>query len=108
MSFREMKRFETMRAEMQPDCYGGKDCDQIRPRWFTYAVGDKDADITEGPLGLDANCFPPGTQVIVMEPVCPKCSEGREPIFEDGRHARYEQRCRCGFDWDTWTRETYG
>lgn len=103
-----MKRFETMRAEMQPDTCGGESCEEIAPRWFTYAEGDKDGDFA-AEFGLEAKHFPPGTSISVQEPCCPNCEEGRAPTYDDaGLFGGFASHCDCGFDWDTWTRETYG
>jgi hypothetical protein len=96
-----------MWAEMKPDMYGGETCDQIRPRWRCYALGDKDSDYT-AILTLDARTFPPGTKVIISEPVCPQCDEVRSPQYPIPDHgAIFEGPCRCGFDWDGWVAGEY-
>jgi hypothetical protein len=103
-----IKRHETMRAEMKPDLYGGKDCDQLVPRWDTYADGDKDSGMTREPLALEPRCFPPGTIVSVKEPCCPDCGETRSPIFPiPDQGPMYAGPCDCGFDWDTWVADNY-
>jgi hypothetical protein len=103
-----IERRETMRATMDPDMYGGKECDEMTPRWRCYAHGDKDSDHQQEPLTLDANMFPPGTIISVEEPVCPKCNETREPIYKDGKYLPgFAPKCRCGFDWDEWTANEY-
>lgn len=99
---------ETMWAEMKPDCYGGETCDQIEPRWYTYAAGDKQGGYEHDPLILDARGFPPGTKIVISEPVCPKCGDQREHIFphpETG--VAFVNKCDCGFDWDAWVLEQY-
>jgi hypothetical protein len=99
---------ETMRAEMNPDMYGGKECDQMEPRWWCYADGDKDGDFNHEPLTLDAQLFPPGTVISIQEPTCPKCEETREPINQPVLGGpTFLAKCRCGFDWDNWTAEQY-
>jgi hypothetical protein len=100
----QIKRRETMRAEMKPDLYAGLGCDEVAPRWWTYADGDKDGDFEHKPLALAAGLFPPGTTISIQEPVCPKCEETREPNYKDGKYLPgFKAKCRCGFDWDTWT-----
>jgi hypothetical protein len=104
----QIKRRETMRAEMKPDMYGGLDCDQMEPRWWTYADGDKDGDFEHKPLTLDAALFPPGTIISIKEPTCPECDETREPNYKDGKYLPgFVPKCRCGFDWDNWTYEQF-
>lgn len=94
---------------IRPDCYGSPECDQVEPRWHCYADGDKDADEQREPLSLDASRFPPGTKIVVHEPVCPKCGEAREPNYKDGEYLPgFVSKCRCGFDWDEWTLSQYG
>lgn len=103
-----VERRQTMWAEMRPDCYGGKTCDQIEPRWHCYAEGDKDSDYQRAPLKLDARLFPPGTKVLIEEPVCPQCKEVRSPIYPaPKRGPLFTPKCRCGFDWETWTLHQY-
>lgn len=105
----KVERHQTMRAEMVADCYAGKKCDQIRPHWNAYCEGDKQDDDFDGPLVLDMRQFPPGTMVIVSEPVCPKCGEVRSPKFpQPKRGPIFAKKCDCGFDWEAWTHEQYG
>lgn len=104
----EIKRRETMHAEMKPDVYDGPNCDQVRPRWWTYADGDKEGGFEHEPLTLDARLHPPGTRISVMEPVCPNCDETRESIIPPPATGPcFKSKCRCGFDWDNWTGEQY-
>lgn len=103
-----IKRRQSMRAEMKPDMYGGPEFDQMEPRWWTYAEGDKEGGFEHEPLTLDAKMFPPGTIISVEEPVCPKCEESREPNYKDGEYLPgFVPKCRCGFDWETWTGNEY-
>lgn len=106
----KMKYRETMRAEQAPDVYDGTECDQHRPRWVGSAEGDKEGD---GPIGetidLAAKTFPPGTRVIVLEPVCPECGEvpasKRLPIDPEIKIDGWE--CGCDFDWKEWAEEQF-
>lgn len=100
---------ETTTAEMKPDCYGGKTCDQIVPRWWTYADGDKEDGYEYEPLRLDARTFPPGTKISISEPVCPGCGETRSPKFPRPKKGQplYAGPCDCGFDWDAWVLGQY-
>lgn len=99
---------ETMWAEMKPDCYGGKHCNELRPRWEAYAEGDKDEDTTDT-IDLAASTFPPGTKIVVSEPVCPICDSTpsrslKQETFhdEDGNEiTEYTWTCQCNFDWRT-------
>lgn len=103
-----MNRRETLTAEMKPDCYGGETCDQIRPRWYCYAAGDKQGDYEHEPMTLDARLFPPGTRISVEEPVCPDCGDAREPILPTPATGPvFGSKCRCGFDWEAWTLSEY-
>lgn len=95
---------KTLTATLDPDCYGGPDCDELVHRWRTYSEGDKDADHTQEPLELEPRKFPPGTVVIVQEPECPRCGE----IWTlDSLHGCFPNDCRCGFSWKDWTLEQY-
>lgn len=99
---------ETMWAEMKPYCYGGASCDQILPRWDAYADGDMDSDDSLRTLNLNARTFPPGTRVVISEPVCPNCGEGRDVIFpRPKRGSLFAPKCDCGFDWGAWTRDQF-
>jgi hypothetical protein len=98
-----------MAAEMKPDCYGGKTCDKIVPRWWSYANGDMQDDYDYAPLNLDARLFPPGTKISISEPVCPDCGETRSPEYPppDKDQPLYAGQCDCGFDWDQWVLDQY-
>lgn len=104
----EIKRRETMRAEMKPDLYGGASCDQVASRWWCFAVGDKQGDFEHEPLKLDARLFPPGTKITITEPVCPDCEEQRALIMPTPKvGSAFAAKCQCGFDWDSWTAGQY-
>lgn len=99
---------ETIWFTMQPDCYGGATCDQIEPRWHCYADGDKDSDHQHEPLTLDPRRYPPGTKIVVHEPVCPQCQEVRSPKYPEPETGPiFDAKCDCGFDWDEWTLNEY-
>ena len=91
---------------MQPDCYGGRSFAELRPRWWGYAEGDKEGDYTKN-LQLASVTFPPGTKVVVHEPVCPKCGEvptrSLEPqtfkTEDDDTVTEFHWSCGCDFDW---------
>lgn len=100
----DIERQETMWFTQKPDCYGGKTCDKVIPRWHCYADGDMDGDHQREPLHLAARCFPPGTIITVSEPVCPSCKEPREPKYPTPKRGPlFADKCRCGFDWAEWT-----
>lgn len=104
----KIKLQEVMWAEMKPDVYGGKSCDQIIPQWSCYCAGDMEGEDGQKVLELAARTFPPGTKVIISEPLCPGCGERREPHAPfTTRKPLYAGPCHCGFDWDTWVRNTY-
>ncbi len=104
----KIKTRETMWAEMKPDCYGGKSCDQIVPHWNIYADGDKQDDYMRAPIRLAARMFPPGTRVVVHEPLCPQCDEPRLMKYPTPqRGSLYADKCDCGFDWVAWTLGEY-
>lgn len=100
-------RRETLWAEMRPNCYGGAACEQIVPNWHSYAEGDMQSGDDGDGLELSAACFPPGTIVVVLEPVCTKCNEvpsrSTKPetfiTSEGGEVTEYKWTCSCDFDW---------
>jgi hypothetical protein len=104
----EVDTRETMWAEMKPDCYGGQNCDQIRPRWECYAAGDMESEDGLKTISLAARTFPPGTRVVVQEPVCPQCGETRSIKYPPPKRGPlFDDKCDCGFDWKAWTLEQY-
>lgn len=105
----KVERRQTMRAEMQANCYGGKTCDKIVPHWNCYADGDKQDENLSGSIILGTRRWPPGTTVVISEPLCPKCSEPRESKFSPAKRGPlFDPKCDCGFDWEEWTHEQYG
>lgn len=104
----EIKTRETMWAEMRPDCYGGKTCDQIVPRWHIFCSGDKDSENTREALKLAPRTFPPGTRVVIHEPVCPRCGDTRSVKYPTPKRGPlFDDNCECGFDWKNWTLGEY-
>ncbi|MCB1349818.1 MAG: hypothetical protein KDK11_14715 [Maritimibacter sp.] len=104
----EVKRRETMRAEMAPDVYSGPDCDRHDPRWIGSAEGDMDGDGEVGIGGnvtLSAMVFPPGTTIVVSEPECPVC--GSVPHLMSDWPEEQVWKCDCEFDWRAFTEELY-
>src|ERR1044072_6393220 len=97
-----------MWAEMKPDMYDGAGGDQMRPRWWCYADGDKDGDFEDKPLSLDAGLYPPGTKITIEEPTCPQCEETRQPNYKDGKYLPgFVPKCPGGFDWEAWLANEY-
>lgn len=94
-----IKYQEIMWATMQPDCYDGENCDQIRPQWNAYADGDKEGGF-EDLITLNPSNFPPGTKVVISVPCCPYERCGL-PAFD------VNTPCNCGFDWKEWTLNKY-
>jgi hypothetical protein len=99
---KDIEHHQTMRAELAPDVYAGEQFDQIAHQWKTSCDGDMGDSGTLDTITLDANMFPPGTKVIVEEPLCPDCKETRAP--GDGA---WLTKCNCGFDWEAWTIDQY-
>jgi|JI10StandDraft_1071094.scaffolds.fasta_scaffold696625_2 hypothetical protein len=103
-----LKLRETMWAEMKPNCYGGAAGDKVLPRWDAYVDGDMESDDSRTLLRLSARTFPPGTKVVISEPLCPACGEGRSAIYPPPKRGPlFASKCECGFDWDAWTLDKY-
>lgn len=91
-------------AKQSPDVYAGETCDQVKARWVVGAEGDMDGPEPLGPLlELRAETFPPGTVVVVREPVCPDCGEPRHMASLPTEPVAFQVKCDCGFDWEDWT-----
>jgi len=107
-----MERRETMRARQEPDVYDGPECDEHRSQWNGSSALDKDGSgIIGDMLELRAETFPPGTQVIVREPVCPDCGSVPQGIFHDNELKpldRPKWECECDFDWHEWAAKEFG
>jgi hypothetical protein len=110
-----MIKRETMWADMKPDCYGGKSCEQIVPKWSCYAEGDKDGEGGVALLSYHPILFPPGTKIVVSQPVCPTCNEvpsrSMNPVEITGeggdKWQEYKWSCDCDFDWREWAIDQY-
>lgn len=109
-----IERREVMWAEMKPYVYGGDSCEEHEPQWDSYAAGDKDGDCSTDPLTLDPILFPPGTKVVVSEPVCPQChcppheTGAIEKTTDDGeKFLTKHWQCECDFDWFEWASGEY-
>ena len=99
----DIELVETEWFEMKPDVYGGKDFDEHIPMWNGYADGDKQDDTTRQPLVFDPKDYPPGTKIVVKEPVCPKCGE----VFENCMVRGCGGGNDCDFDWKEWAEDRY-
>ena len=88
-----MKYREIMSAELAPNCYAGKGCDEIKHRW-KIATDGQGSENLGGDIILDPSTFPPGTRIEISIPQCPTCQEDCET-------------CSCGFDWKLWTLNNY-
>jgi len=88
------------RFRQEPDVYDGEKFDQHRPRWIVGMPKEGDEDIGNTII-IKAEDYPPGTEVIIKEPLCPKCRD----IYENcmARHCN----APCDFDWKNWTEEMY-
>lgn len=98
----DLERREVAWAEHRPDLYGGDECDELVPGWHCYADGDKDSEDGVETLELAAATFPPGSKVVISEPVCPSCGDYRPRGIESAGEPAFKAQCDCGFDWDAW------
>lgn len=112
----QMATTETMWAEMKPNTYSGDSCEEHKPGWYAFAAGDRESEEGLETLDLHAATFPPGTKVVVMEPVCPNCGEvpGRsiEPVEITGKESgdkfkEFTWSCGCDFNWREWANREY-
>jgi len=95
-----MEFTETERIRQEPDVYSGPAFDQHRPRWITSFPKEGDEEV-EGDVTFAAKDFPPGTRIIIQEPLCPKCRETYENcMVRNGSDS-------CDFDWKQWVDEMY-
>ncbi|VGO14753.1 hypothetical protein PDESU_03322 [Pontiella desulfatans] len=81
--------------EVKADCYNGDSGDEIKPVLWGFCNGDMQDDTTEEPWTIDPKHLPIGTKVEIKFPHCPECDLSQEV-------------CDCGFDWETWIKNTYG
>lgn len=99
----EKKESVIARFEMKPDCYGGERFNEHIPKWWGYSEGDKQDDTSEAPLRFDPKDYPPGTKIVLTEPLCPKCGECYQNCMVRG----YGNQDECNFDWNQWAEEQY-
>lgn len=104
-----MKREKVSWAELKLDCYAGDNADEVYRYWETYSVDDKDSDISDKEvLELSLKYFPPGTQIIIMEPYCPECDLPRYGTLSvKTGQTEYHKKCPCGFNWEEWELNEY-
>lgn len=93
-----MKYITVITAEMTPNIYGDEKSNEIIPQFKSYHEGNKDEEISKEPIVLKPEHFPPGTKIIVKEPVCPKC---------DLCATICQELKDCDFDWKTWINNEY-
>lgn len=94
---KKLQSRDFMWAEMSPDLYDGKTCDEVRPRWHAQCDGDMESEYIDE-VTLDPKMFPPGTTVIVSMPCCPRCDQTQEMC---------EAIDYCDFDWSLWRDNKY-
>ncbi len=91
----------------EPDCYDGKTCDKLRPRWMTSYPKEGDEEYGELlHIDLDARMMPPGTKVIIQIPVCPECGDPADMLTPNKRRRKW-CNCGCGFSWAKWAEQKY-
>lgn len=92
----------------EPDCYDGKSCDQLRPRWMTsYPKEGKEEDGEILKLEIDAKSMPPGSRVVIEVPCCPKCGDPADTFVDCLDKYSEWPDCECGFSWKNWSIEKY-
>lgn len=96
---------EVDRVRMEPDCYTGPSCDELKPQWIIGV--EKEGDVSlDGEIGFKANHFPPGTQIIIEVPECPQCGETSDMQTPMDPWDAWPD-CDCGFSWSGWARDMY-
>ena len=96
----KIKFGELYRFRQEPNVYDGKNLDQHKPRWIIGMPKEGDESIGNE-IVLKADTFPMGTEVIVKEPLCPKCEEIYENCLVRGNVYS------CEFDWENCAEELY-
>ena len=92
----------------EPDCYDGKSCDKLRPRWMTeYPKEGKEEDGEILKLEIDAKSMPPGSRITIEVPCCPKCGDPADMSVDYCAKHKEWPNCRCGFSWKKWTYDNY-
>lgn len=82
------------------NCYDGKNCNGLRPEWWTSAP--KEGDYKHGEtleLKIDAANLPPGSKVIIEVPCCPKCGLQADAVTDPRKNYKAWPNCECGFSW---------
>ena len=67
---------DILTVELKVDCYAGENCDQHQKYWNCYAADDMQDEALspdDHKFSIDLKDHPPGTKIIVSEPICPKC-----------------------------------
>jgi len=98
-----MEYQEVDRAVMEPDVYAGPDANEHRPLW-TIEVEKEGKEPIGDVLEISASSHPPGTQVIIQEPICPKCGEVYENCMVRGYSVGANE---CDFDWHDWASKEF-
>ncbi len=78
-------------AELLDDVDNGEHEDELRPVW-SGSFFEEEKTLLGYEIKFSSAAFPPGTQIIIKEPVCPKCTQIRSVC------ATYD----CAFDWCEW------
>jgi hypothetical protein len=104
---KKIEYVERQTFRQEPDCYDGKNCNLLRPRWMTSYP--KEGDEEDGEtliLEIPAKTMPPGSRVTIEVPCCPKCGEPAD-FSEPKKLGREWPKCRCGFSWKKWTLDNF-
>lgn len=87
-----MEYKEVDNVTMEPDVFDGPECREHRPRWMGEYPKTGKHEIGSV-IQVKAKDHPPGTQIIIKEPLCPKCGKLAENCIDDNE---------CDFDWHKW------
>jgi hypothetical protein len=96
----KLEYIERERYWTQPDCYDGKNCNQLRPYWWTSAP--KEGNYRETEIlkwEIHARLLPPTSRVTIEVPCCPKCGDPADALTDPTKLYRAWPKCRCGFSW---------
>jgi len=91
-----MKYTTIATAEMKPDVYGGKNCEEHMPQWIGSFYDEEMDEL--GTIELDPKSFPAGTKITIEVPECPECNMDADLCQEMGE---------CEFDWHKWADDEY-
>lgn len=98
---------EDQKYIMEPDCYGGEECDKLKPRWATSYP--KEGKVYEGDLldfKFEASYFPPGSRITIEIPFCPNCGDRADQNGYGESHKEWPD-CLCGFSWTKWAFDNF-